>query len=251
MRPYSASGARPLPRVGVASLNGHNAGTPTNQEWPATVRGRAGRWPVQLRFATTHTSNDYVTQQAWRNASLARCPLHPYGGCSFARHGTYARVKPPGTRIPRWYCPEGHCTFSLLADCFAARLSGTLCEVEAVVAQVEQARSLETAANGLRLEIELPGVLRWLRRRVQAIHLTLVLLKGLMPAWFAACDPTLAAFRQRLARDAVLLPLREIAACHLPVLPPPLGFCPPKPSAGDPQGRFQQRAGPDPPAFYT
>ena len=128
---------------------------------------------MQLRFATGLTSTEYVTQEAWRDATLERCPLHPHGGCSFTRHGTYGRVEPPGTRIPRWYCPESHCTFSLLADCFAARLSGTLTEVEAVVRLVEQASSREAAAEGLRLDIELPGVLRWLRRRVQPIHLAL------------------------------------------------------------------------------
>jgi hypothetical protein len=105
--------------------------------------GRAGRWPVQLRYACELTGEEYVSQGAWRKASLPRCPLHPKGGCGFARHGTYARVTPPGTQIARWYCPAGHRTFSLLPDCLAARLSGTLAEVEAVVRAVEQAPSLE------------------------------------------------------------------------------------------------------------
>ena len=202
---------------------------------------------MQLRFPTGLTSTEYVTQQAWRDASLARCPLHPHGGCSFARHGTYERVNPPGTRIPRWYCPQSHRTFSLLADCFAARLSGTLCEVEAIVEQVEQAASFEKAANALRLDIELPGVLRWLRVRVQSVQLTFRLLRGLMPQWFVNCEPTLASFRQRLALPWVLPVLREIAAAHLPVLPPPLGFRPPSPLDGEPKIVDQQRAGPDPP----
>jgi hypothetical protein len=206
---------------------------------------------VQLRLATPYTSTEYVTQQAWRDASLERCPLHPHGGCSFARHGTYERVKPPGTRIPRWYCPEGHCTFSLLADCFAARLSGTLCEVEAVVEQVEQARSLEAAAEGLRPEIELPGILRWMRRRVQSVRLVFTLLKGLMPEWFLPCEPTLFSFRQELALCWVLPALREIAAIHLPVLPPPLGFRPRPPLTGESKSLNQQRTGPDPPKAFT
>jgi hypothetical protein len=64
----------------------------------------------------------------------------PNGGCGFARHGTYyARGTPPGTEIARWYCLTGHCTFSLLPDCLAARLPGTLAEVESVVRAVEQA----------------------------------------------------------------------------------------------------------------
>jgi hypothetical protein len=95
---------------------------------------RAGRWPVQLRYACPLTGAQYVSEQAWQEAILPRCPLHPQGGCHFARHGTSTRVSPPGTRVARWYCREGHCTFSLLPDCLAARLSGTLAEVEVLVA---------------------------------------------------------------------------------------------------------------------
>ena len=69
---------------------------------------RAGRWPVQVRYDCGLTGEEYVTQQAWRHASLTRCPLHPKGGCGFARHGTYERLSPPGTLIARWYCPRGH-----------------------------------------------------------------------------------------------------------------------------------------------
>jgi hypothetical protein len=31
-------------------------------------------------------------------------------------------------RIARWYCPEGHRTFSLLPDFLAAKLPGSLCQ---------------------------------------------------------------------------------------------------------------------------
>ena len=208
---------------------------------------RAGRWPVQLRYRTSLTSTEYVSQQAWQYASLVCCPLHPGGGCSFARHGTYERVEPAGTQIARWYCREGHCTFSLLPDCFAARLSGTLIELEAVVAAAEQAASREAAADGLRLDIELPGALRWIRRRLQAVYAALHLLKGLMPEHFASAWPTLKGFRPCLGVDVVLLALREVAAAHLPNLPPPLGFRPPPSRGGEPQEPFQHRVGPDPP----
>jgi len=173
--------------------------------------------------------------------------MHPQGGCSFARHGTYERIEPPGTKIPRWYCPEGHCTFSLLADCFAARLSGTLCEVETVVVKVEQARSLEAAADQLRLDIELPGAIRWTRRRVKAVHACLTILLGLLPELFVGCQPTLGAFSQWLQIDSLLPALREIAALHLCYLPPPLGFKPPACSGGEPKRDIQQQTGPDPP----
>ena len=118
---------------------GHNRGT-SEQKKARHGSRRAGQWPVQLRFACELTGDEYVSQGAWQKASLPRCPLHPKGGCGFARHDTYARVTPPGTQIARWYCPTGHRTFSLLPDCLAARLKGTLAEVEAVVRAAEQAR---------------------------------------------------------------------------------------------------------------
>lgn len=135
------------------ALLGHNGGTSKHQKARHGGR-RAGRWPVQLRYACALTGAQYVTQQAWEQASLPRCPLHPQGGCGLARHGTYRRVSPPGTRVAHWYCRRGHRTFSLLPDCLAARLSGTLSEVEAVVRAVEQAASLEAACQDLRPDIE-------------------------------------------------------------------------------------------------
>ena len=162
---------------------------PLEQQKARHGSGRAGRWPVQLRYACALTGAQYVNQQAWEQARLPRCPLHPQGGCGFARHGTYRRVTPPGTRVARWYCRRGHRTFSLLPDCLAARLSGTLSEVEAVVRAVEQAPSLEAACQELRPDIELPGVLRWARRRVQAVHAALQALKGLLPEQFPCVPP--------------------------------------------------------------
>lgn len=198
---------------------------------------------MQLRFKTDLTGEQHVSQSAWEDATLPCCALHPRGGCGFARHGTYARVSPPGTRVARWYCPTGHRTFSLLPDCLAARLSGTLAEVEAV----EAVPSLEKAADGLRPEIELPGAVCWTRRRVKPIRATLHRLKGMLPEPLAVLDATLGAFRSALGEGPVLSRLREIAAPCLHVLPPPLGFRPPPPRGGDPQSRFQHEAGPDPP----
>lgn len=209
-------------------------------------RRRAGRWPVQIRYPTRLTGVDYVTRKAWREASLERCPCHPEGGCGFARHGTYSRVSPPGTKIARWYCPQAQQTFSLLPDCLSARYSGTLIEFEAAVEHTAQARSLEAAAAQYRAEIELPGVLRWLRRRQRAVAITLRLLRGLMPALFSLSLPTLVDLRHTLGVKWVLVTLRAEAAEHLSRLPPPLGFCPPS-SGGEPSAANQHRAGPDPP----
>jgi hypothetical protein len=71
---------------------------------------------VQLRFATSLTSAQYVSQQAWRDASLDRCPAHPEGGCGFKRNGTYERAEPPGARVSRWYCELAHTTFSFATE---------------------------------------------------------------------------------------------------------------------------------------
>lgn len=202
---------------------------------------------MQIRYACHLTGEEYVTEQAWLDASLPRCPLHPKGGCGFARHGTYERLSPPGTLVTRWYCPRGHQTFSLLPDCLAARLSGTLAEVEAVVRQVERAPSLEAACADLRPEVELPGVLRWARRRAQTVHTSLVLFKGLFPEHFTECDPTLTAFGERLGAGEVLRRLREIGERYLPQLPSPLGFVPRRMPGGERDRARQHLMGADPP----
>jgi hypothetical protein len=180
------------------------------------------RWNIQL------TCEEYVSQEFWRYASLPACPLHPEGGCGVQRHTAYARVNPPGTLIPRWYCAEGHVTISLLPDCFASRMSGSLVNLEQVVAEAEAAATLTLAAHELR-GARWPGALRWLRRRRDLVRRTIVLVITLLPEVFVGCAPTLAAVRARLLLpvDAcVLVRFREIAARHLVTMPPPVGFGP-------------------------
>jgi hypothetical protein len=186
---------------------------------------RCGPWPVQLRFATNLTSAQYVAEQAWLRASLGQCPLHPEGSCGFKRNGTYGRAEPPGARVPRWYCPNGHTTFSLLPDCLAARLPGSLAELEQVVGTVEQAPSLQAAADRLRPDILLPGRLRWVRRRVTLVRAALGALIELMPGLFSGA-PTLSAVHVLLQGDPALPLLRQVADAQLSTLPPPLGFGP-------------------------
>jgi hypothetical protein len=204
--------------------------------------------PVQLRFKSGLTGADYVTQEGWRLARLAHCPLHPRGGCGFAGHGTYERLSPPGTLIARWYCPEGHCTFSLLPDHLAARFPGTLCEIEQMVALVEQAPSLEAAADALRPDdVTLATALRWVRRRVRLVHTVLAIVVSLLPDLCAGASPTVQSLRTRLACASVLVALREVACVHLQALPRPLGLRPPGGPGGGRKAHFQQRMGTDPP----
>jgi hypothetical protein len=207
-----------------------------------------GPWPVQLNWILGLTSEEYVSQQTWCSARLDRCPLHPRGGCGFHRLGTYGRAEPVGARVPRWYCPTGKQTFSLLADCFAARLPGSLRDIELVVGEVERLGAVETAAHIVRgHDVELPGAVRWTRRRLNAVRMTLVTLIGLMPERFLRCEPTLASFRQALGVELVLPALRNIAADHLAALPPPLGFAPRRRCASRRKTRPQHFTGPDPP----
>lgn len=204
--------------------------------------------PVQLRFETGLTGADYVTREAWREARLSHCPLHPRGGCGFARHGTYERKTPAGTLIARWYCPQGHRTFSLLPDHLAARFPGTLSEIEQVVVTVEQAKSVEAAADALRSDpITLTSAVRWVRRRLRLVRALLTIVVGLFPQWLLGCAPTIAALRVRLACPWILVALRERANVHLQALARPLGFRHRSYVGGEHQSGLQHRMGPDPP----
>lgn len=201
---------------------------------------------MQLRQKTQLTSHEYVTGRAWRQATLERCPLHPAGGCGLARHGTYRRVEPPGTEVARFYCRLGHTTFSLLPDCLSSRLSGSLDEVEQVVAAVEAGTTLEVTAAKLRPDIALPGALRWVRRRVAAVRTALLAMVTLMPDVLAA-SPSLSAVRETLGTKRALVALREVGARHLAALGPPFGFGP-RPTVGVAnRGRSQHETGTGPP----
>ena len=203
---------------------------------------------MQLRYATGLTGEDYVRAEAWRDARLDRCPNHPHGGCSLARHGAYARKSPRGAKVARWYCPESHTTFSLLPDCLAARLPGTLEALEAVVVAAEEARSLEEAANAVRPDaIELPGALRWVRRRVHLVHDIVSRVIGLIPDRLAGCAATMGAVRERLASDSALMLLRELVSAQLRTLPAPLGFQASWIGLRGGHPAFQHSMGPDPP----
>jgi hypothetical protein len=174
--------------------------------------------------------------------------LHPRGGCGFSHHGTYERKIPAGTLIARWYCPQGHCTFSLLPDHLAARFPGTLSEIERVVATVERAKSVEAAADALRSDpVTLPSAVRWVRRRVAPVRALLTIVVGLLPQLLLGCAPTIAALRTRLACPQVLVALRERANAHLQALARPLGFHHRRVAGGEPRSGSQQRMGPDPP----
>jgi hypothetical protein len=201
---------------------------------------------MQIRFATDLSADEYVRQQAWKDAALDNCPIHSKGGCGFTRHGTYRRQTPEGTKIARWYCPDGHSTFSLLPDCLSSRLPGSLIEVETAINKVENAVSQEAAVYGFRIDVGLTGVLRWIRRRLFLIHTTLRLLTKLVPA-FHDCRPSISSFKTALGVDYVLPALRMSAGAYLYVLPPPIGFGPRPQRKKGKKTPFQHKTGTDPP----
>jgi hypothetical protein len=202
---------------------------------------------VQLRHRTTLTSEQYVTQKAWRQARLDFCPAHPRGGCGFARHGTYSRLDPAGMRVARWYCPEAQMTFSLLPDCLSSRLGGSLDEAERVVIAAESL-GVEPAAQSLRMgEVELPGALRWLRRRRRGVRAAVLALVTAMPGRLGTVAEV-RAIRDVLGTERALVALREIGADHLHVLPSPLGLRPSSATRAQGAHRFQHKTGPDPPS---
>ena len=208
---------------------------------------RAVSSAMQVRLATRSTGEVYVTEKQWLRATLNACPWHPEGGCGFCGHGTYPRVRPRGTLIARWYCPIERRTVSALPDALASHFSGTLVDTEAHVVAVELATSLASVAMDRRLDIELPGALRYLSRVCKAVHKGLNICRGIYPELLCAAQPTITSFSLRIERSNVLMSLRQQMDRHLAQLPTPLGF---NPSRNTPVARlnsFQQQTGSDPP----
>lgn len=207
---------------------------------------------MQVLFETGLTSEQYISRQGWREARLPVCPMHPGGGCGYARHGTYERKRPSVMYVARWYCRQAHTTISLLPQFMAARLPGTMAELEKVVAVAEQARSLEKAANQLRTDdVALASAMRWVRRRVRAAHRNLVVVLGLRPDLFGGVTPTVTALRAHLRQPDVLVACRQLAGPQLVHLAGPVGLQPPAQPRRYPKLRSQQymgtASGTDPP----
>lgn len=184
---------------------------------------------VQKLWNCPLTDERYVSERAWENANLEHCPFHPSGGCGVERHGSYGRVSPAGVRVPRWWCPKAKASISLLPTFLAARLSGTLAAVEAVVAAVEAAGSVGAAVDVVHppdayIAIGFAGAVRSIRRRVAAVRAALVAIITLLPERFVGVAPTLDAFRAALGVDQVLIAIRGVAEPYLGSLPTPLGF---------------------------
>jgi hypothetical protein len=136
-------------------------------------------------------------------------------------------------------------TFSALPDCMAARVVGSLDEVEQVALAAES-KGVEAAAQDLRTEIELPGVMRWIRRRRDAVRGALLALITALPGRLGTV-PRVQAVRAVLESERALVSLREIGADHLHALSYPLGFCRPRRLRSERDLPTQHETGPDPP----
>jgi hypothetical protein len=102
-------------------------------------------------------------------------------------------------------------------------MGGSLDEAEEVVL-LSDTIGVEKAAMELRVgEVELPGVLRWLRRRRLGVHAALLALITALPGQIGTVAE-IEAMRLALSKQRLLVALREIGTAHLQSLPPPLGF---------------------------
>jgi hypothetical protein len=129
-------------------------------------------------------------------------------------------------------------------------LRGDLDEVEEAVVAIEAQRargaSVETAAGDVREDIELPGALRWARRRLMPIRQALSSLATILPE-LSGTAGQLADVRHALGTEHALVRLREVASAKMANLPPPLGYGPRHRPRGERRRRAQHEAGPDPP----
>ena len=184
---------------------------------------------MQVIWDWPYTDAEYVSRRGWEQASLDGCPFHPEGGCGFCRLGTYRRVEPVGLRVARFWCPVEQRSVSLLPSFMAARLRGTLGQIEAVVAAVEAAGSVEAAVEAVlpgnaEAPVGLACAVRWIRRRVRGVREVLVALATLLPERLPVGAPTLSTVRRVLGVDRVLEEVRRLGERWLEVLAVPLGF---------------------------
>lgn len=181
---------------------------------------------MQTRYhVDVSTASEYKAQKLYEKAELKQCPLHPEGGCGIRKHGSYTRKWPVEIKIACWYCRMGHTLISLLPDFLPSRLSETLKDVEEVVLEVQKHPNLESAAENIRPDIELPGALRWIVRRINYVGRILIIGAGILPQFgFKSLEQLQKTFKV----DFVLPHLREILKNHLHKLPRIIGLIPPQ-----------------------
>lgn len=131
--------------------------------------------------------------------------------------------------MARFWCPRAEASVSILPAFLAARMSGTLDAVEAVVLAVEHAGSIAAAVEQVypaEAERAIGAVcaLRSIRRRLRAVRAALLAIVTLVPERLRGIAPTITALRAALGTERVLVAIRGLAERHLGALPAPLGF---------------------------
>jgi hypothetical protein len=184
---------------------------------------------VQVLGKEFIAADRYVADRTWERAILCECPFHPQGGCGLRKLGTYRRVQPEGVRVARFWCPRVRTSISLLPAFLAARLVGTLDDVEATVLAVEQAGSAAAAVERVypaaaEHAIGPTCAMRAIRRRLHAVRAALLAFVTLMAESMTDVAPTVGALREALGTERVLVTVRRIMERHLGALPTPLGF---------------------------
>jgi hypothetical protein len=183
---------------------------------------------MQILERKAVAADAYVAQRQWESTVLCSCPFHPDGGCGLERLGSYPRVQPAGARVARFWCPRERASVSVLPAFLAARMVGTLDQVEAVVDAVTASGGAAGAAEAVHPPdapepLSYEAAIASVRRRVRAVRAVLLAAITLLPAHFAGLMPTLAAFRERLGVVRVLVTLRTLAEPTIAALPVPLG----------------------------
>lgn len=201
---------------------------PEIDEPPRLDHARARASAMQILERKAVAADAYVAQRQWESTVLCSCPFHPEGGCGLERLGSYPRVQPAGARVARFWCPRERASVSVLPAFLAARLVGTLDEVEAVVDTVSASGSMAKAAEAVHpadapRPLSYEAALASVRRRARAVRAALLAAITLLPAHFAGLVPTLTAFRERLGALRVLVTLRTLAEPIIGALPAPLG----------------------------
>lgn len=204
---------------------------------------------MQFRFPTELTAEEYVRTETWKNITVVQCLIHPDSACRLSKHGTYPRKIPDGTKIVRFLCHTENITFSLLPDCFASRLPGTLVDVEAAVFMVETALACESGCdvpesmeNSLISSLDLSSAaektgvdqrlfdkaadFRWLKRRIQYVLCVLSTVISLFPETFGNHRPTLTSFRSLHTGAPILIRLRISTESRIHEIPLPVGLNP-------------------------
>ncbi len=184
---------------------------------------------VQVLCKEFTAADRYVADRAWQRAVLCKCPFHPAGGCGLRKLGTYGRVQPEGVRVARFWCPKVRRSISLLPVFLAARMVGTLDNVEATVLAVEQAGGVAAAVDRVypasaNRAIGPTCAMRAIGRRLHAVREVLLAFVTLMADCMTGVAPTLGALREALGTEHVLVTVRCIMEPRLGALPTPLGF---------------------------